>query len=120
MLCGRSSSSLGSTSWSSQVLRSQACADSSTPPIVSGSGTSVTFYSDTNSTTAFAPRKVTLSYANGSLTQQTWIPTSTSSPWTYNTSPSSTRDLIDSISQSGFTPVFAYYSWTDLTNPVTA
>jgi Tfp pilus assembly protein PilW len=105
-----------------RVLRTQACGDSSTPPIISGSGSSVTFYSDTNSSTTFAPRKITLSYANGSLTQQTWVPTSTSSPWTYNTNPTTTRVLIDNIAPitTPTTPIFAYYSWTDLNNPVNA
>jgi Tfp pilus assembly protein PilW len=102
-----------------RVLRTQACGDSSTPPIISGSGTAVTFYSDTNSSTTFAPRKITLSYANGSLTQQTWIPTNTASPWTYNTSPTTTRVLIDSITPIAGT-VFTYYSWTDLTTPVSS
>lgn len=101
-----------------RVLRTQACGGSSTPPLISGSGTAVTFYSDTNSSSTFAPRKVTLSYAGGALTQQTWVPTNSASPWTYNTTPTTTRTLIDHISQSGSTPVFAYYSWTDLTNAV--
>jgi Tfp pilus assembly protein PilW len=103
-----------------RVLRAQACADSSTPPIISGSSTAVSFYSDTNSTTTFAPRKVTLSYANGSLTQQTWNPTNTASPWAYNTTPTTTRVLIDNITPISGTPVFAYYSWTNLTTPVAA
>ena len=104
-----------------RVLRTQACGDSSTPPIISGSATAVTFYSDTNTTTAFAPRKITLSYANGSLTQQTWTPTSTSSPWTYNTSPSPTR-VADRqhLPDRQHTPVFAYYSLDGPDHPVTA
>jgi Tfp pilus assembly protein PilW len=103
-----------------RVLRTQACGDGSTPPLITASATAVTFYSDTNTSTTFAPRKITLSYANGALTQQTWVPTNTSSPWTYATNPTQTRVLIDNISQSGTTPVFAYYSWTDLNTPVTA
>lgn len=103
-----------------RILRTQACGDSNTPPIISGSGSSVTFYSDTNTSSTFAPRKVTLSFANGNLTQQTWVPTNSSSPWTYNATATQTRTLIDNIAQSGSTPVFAYYSWTDLDNAVTA
>jgi Tfp pilus assembly protein PilW len=103
-----------------RVLRTQACGDSSTPPLISGTSTAVSFYSDTNTSTTFAPRKVTLSYANGSLTQQTWVPTNTSSPWTYAASPTQTRVLIDDVAPSGTTPIFAYYSWTDLNTPVTA
>ena len=98
-----------------RILRTQVCADSSTPPIISGDDSSVTFYSDTSNGTSFAPRKVRLRVSTGTLLQETWLPTNTSSPWAYPTKPDSTKPLLEketTINTS--TPTFAYYSFADL------
>jgi prepilin-type N-terminal cleavage/methylation domain-containing protein len=106
-----------------RVLRTQVCANTATPPIISGSASSVTFYSDVSGTTqnsAFRPRKVELSYSTddgGSVVQKTWDPTNTASPWTYNTSPSQTSTLIDYVAadSSGSSSIFEYYAFDALT-----
>jgi hypothetical protein len=111
-----------------RVLRTQVCADTGTPPIVAGSASSVTFYSDVSTTgqnaAAFRPRKVELSYStddDGSVVQKTWEPTNTSSPWTYNTTPTRTSTLIDNV-QADDTPassIFVFYAFNALNTPIT-
>jgi prepilin-type N-terminal cleavage/methylation domain-containing protein len=102
----------------SRVLRTQVCSDSSTPPVISGDDQQVTFYSDKSEDTTFAPRKVQLSFANGTITERTWFPTTSSAPWGYPSAPDRTESLVDNATTIGGGPMFTYYSWTDLTTPV--
>ena len=109
-----------------RVLRTQVCASTTAPPIISGDASAVTFYSDTSTTGsngAFRPRKVALYYSSavgGSVVQDTYVPTNTSSPWTYDASPSTRRTLIDNIAgAAGGSSIFKYYAFNDLENPIT-
>jgi len=109
-----------------RVLRTQICASTTAPPIISGDADAVTFYSDTSTTGsngAFRPRKVALYYssaAGGSVVQDTYLPTNTSSPWTYDASPTTRRTLIDHVEGgSGGSSIFKYYAFSDLANPIT-
>ena len=104
-----------------RVLRTQVCADTATPPIVAGSASSVTFYSDVTTTgqAAFRPRRVELSYTTddgGSVVQKTWEPTNTGSPWTYDATPTRTSTLIDNVQADNATAsaVFTYYAFNAL------
>lgn len=106
-----------------RILRTQVCAATDTPPLIAANASSVTFYSDTSTTGSngvFRPKKVTLSYSTangGSVVQDTYDPTNTSSPWTYNASPSRTRTLADYVTGTGGnSSIFKYYAFDDLSN----
>ncbi|HYI37272.1 MAG TPA: prepilin-type N-terminal cleavage/methylation domain-containing protein [Thermoleophilaceae bacterium] len=108
-----------------RVLRTQVCASTTAPPLISGDASAVTFYSDTSTTGgngSFRPRKVALYYssaAGGSVVQDTYLPTNTSSPWTYDAAPTTKRTLIDHIAgAAGGSSIFKYYSFEDLDNPI--
>ena len=110
-----------------RILRTQVCADTGTPPLISGTASSVTFYSDmttTVSNSAFRPRKVELSYSsddNGSIVQKVWEPTNTASPWTYPNAASPTRvnTLIDNATAAdGGDEVFSYYAFDAINTPL--
>jgi prepilin-type N-terminal cleavage/methylation domain-containing protein len=103
-----------------RILRTQVCADSSTPPIISGDGDSVTFYSDTGTDTTFAPRKIRLSMSSGTLFEEIWLPTNTSSPWAYPADPDSAKQLLENgTTLDASTAVFSYYSFADLSTKLT-
>ena len=110
-----------------RILRTQVCADTGTPPLISGTASSVTFYSDTTTTasnSAFRPRKVELSYSaddNGSIVQKVWEPTNTASPWTYPNAACPTRvnTLIDNATAAdGADEVFSYYAFDAINTPL--
>jgi Tfp pilus assembly protein FimT len=100
-----------------RVLRTQVCADSDTPPIVSGTADSITFYSDTNTTSDFSPKTVQITFdsAAGTVVQKTWNSTAAN---VTSTTPDRTRSLLDKASRIGNTPFLSYYSWVDLANAV--
>jgi len=110
-----------------RILRTQVCADTGTPPLISGTASAVTFYSDMQSSassSAFRPRKVELAYTaddNGSIVQKVWEPTNTVSPWTYPDAASPTRanTLIDNVTaEDGTNDVFSYYAFDAINTPL--
>lgn len=107
-----------------RVLRTQVCPDTATPPIISGTPTAVSFYSDLSTTgdERFRPRKVSLymiSADGGTVIQDTYVPTSASAPWTYAATPTSTTDLVNQVTGlGGSTDIFKYYGFADTNNEV--
>lgn len=103
-----------------RILRTQACPDTLTPPIKTGTANSIEFYSDTGSTPTFAPRLVRLSYDStfrdasnkvvGAIKQELLSSTGTVT---------GTRVLIDNVAPAGGS-LFTYYSFADLNLPYTA
>jgi prepilin-type N-terminal cleavage/methylation domain-containing protein len=94
------------------------CVAASTPPIVgsaTNNGTSITFYSNTGSTTpdqsTVEPSEVTISLTGGALVMQTatWKTGTSSANWTFNTPTSFT--LLAHAAQTGSTPVFQYFGY---------
>lgn len=118
-----------------RILRTQACLNDSTPPLIEGTDDSVTFYSDTPSKaqvdagqddatgtgTIFKPDKVKLTFSTanrGSVVQETWATPdgqgAGQSPGEYPTTPTTKRTLLDNIGRSGSTPFLRYYPFTDI------
>lgn len=104
-----------------QGLRSQVCRDSATPPVVSGDGSSIVFYSDVDNSPAFVPQKRQLTLSSGSIVERLWLPSpATGPPWTYPATPTRTRTLIANVATVGATPFLSYYSYdgTPLSTPL--
>jgi prepilin-type N-terminal cleavage/methylation domain-containing protein len=124
-----------------QQLRSQVCIGAGSPAIVYGDGSRVTFYADltnvytgTPSANDFVPAKRDLIYANGSITEYLYPGTPitnsgnggrrgerSSMPYTFATTPSRTRVVIDRIAlrrEAGAdVPLFKYYAF-DESDPI--
>jgi len=95
------------------------CIAATTPPIVGGAtnnATSITFYSNTGSTTpdspTIEPSEVTVSLTGGALVMQTatWKTGTGASSWTFN-SPTSYTLLAHAAQTGGTTPVFQYFGY---------
>ena len=86
-----------------RVLRTQVCASTTAPPIISGDADAVTFYSDTSTTGsngAFRPRKVALYYSSaeaGPWCRTPMCPRTPRARGPTTPSPSTRRTLIDNI-----------------------
>jgi Tfp pilus assembly protein PilW len=95
-----------------QALNSS-CVATSTPPIIAGSDTSVTFYSAQRDTATISPDKVTIALTGGSLVMTTYAGTggTSSSNWTFS-STATTFTLISHAQKNGTVPVFKYYSYS--------
>jgi prepilin-type N-terminal cleavage/methylation domain-containing protein len=95
-------------------LRSQVCLDSTTYPIVSGDGSSVTFYTDFDNNPVYKPQKRQLTYVStgsGKITESQWDATTTSGPpWTFSSTVSRTFTVATNVGQIGSTPIFRYYN----------
>ena len=106
-----------------QGLRSQVCRDSATPPLVTGDGSSVTYYSDVDNQATFAPQKRQLSLVSTGkpedprIEEKVWLPLPVAGPpsgppWTYDDlNPTRTRTLVSRVSTVGATPFLRYYSF---------
>ncbi len=109
-----------------RVLRTQVCADTATPPLISATASAVSFYSETSTTadnSAFRPRKVELAYDTsdgGSVVQKVYEPTNAASPWSYPGTPTRTNTLIDNVAADagGSSAIFRYYSFSALDTPL--
>ncbi|HVP03658.1 MAG TPA: prepilin-type N-terminal cleavage/methylation domain-containing protein [Solirubrobacteraceae bacterium] len=89
-------------------LRSQVCLDPSTPPIVSASDSSITYYANTGGANA-VPEKHVLALTSGNLVLQRYV--GSGSPLTFPSSPTSTRTLLENVSLVSGTPLFTYWQW---------
>lgn len=124
-----------------RVLRTQACLNVSTPPLISGTADSVQFWSDTPTKTqvdngqddtniVFQPKRVTLTFdpSAGTITQTTETPAAGKSPEAgdYMTNATSTsRVLITNVVRMKDTngdemPVFRYYTFSAVNTALTA
>lgn len=110
-----------------QLLDSQTCLLSkdaefnpiSTPPIVDGTTTSVTFYADKNpSDSSVSPDKYMFSYSASAktITETRWDAIGTEPSLKYATQPTSVKILVSNITQArdagnAQQPVFSYYTF---------
>jgi type II secretory pathway pseudopilin PulG len=105
-------------------LRSQVCLDSTTYPIVSGDGTSLTYSTDFDNTPVYKPQKRKLTYVStgtGKITEDQWDTTTTTGPpWAFPTTVSRTITLATNVGQIGSTAIFRYFNpaGTQLTAPL--
>ena len=105
-------------------IRSQVCLDSTTYPIVSGDGSSVTFYVDYDNNPVYKPQKRRLTFdstGNGKITEEQWDATTTTGPpWSFSTSVSRSFTVAKDVGQIGSTPIFRYFNpaGTQLTAPL--
>ena len=101
-------------------LRSQVCLNSNTPPIVEGTNTSITFYTDlANSTASSLPERHTLTYNPGTPTgtiSETIEKPNATNPVTWQAP--TTRVLISGITADGATPIFRYRGFDNTLTPV--
>lgn len=101
-----------------RFLRSQVCRDPLTPPIVSGTASSMTFYTDTDSSDAFTPQAVKLTLdttwkgGRGAIIQDVY-------PGTDTTARPAERVLVEDVAPVPGTPFLNYFSF-DSANAVTA
>jgi type II secretory pathway pseudopilin PulG len=97
-------------------LRNEVCLDVKTTPVVTASGTSVTFYADfgTGAPTSYPERHVlSLNTGTGTLTD-TWSTTSTGKAADYVAA--GTRVIARGVSQVGSTPLMTFYAY-DTSSP---
>jgi len=94
-------------------LRQAYTGDQNTPPIVSISSTSITFYSP-DKQTPFHLREIAYRVSNGTLQRAMVTSTNTGGPpWTGLSTPTAWGNIIGSITNAGSSPpVFAYYDDT--------
>ncbi len=95
-------------------LRSQVCLDSSTYPLISADGSSVSFYSDFDNNPVYKPQKRKLTYVatgTGKITEDQWDATTTTGPpWTFSSTVSRSFTLATDVGQIGSTPIFRYFN----------
>ena len=99
-----------------QQIRSQVCLGPGFPAVTQGDDNSVTFYSqlgDENS----VPQQRRLVYANGTITEQTFVGSGTPPNMNFPNTPTRLRDIISNVSLMGTTPVFRYYAFTTTDPP---
>jgi hypothetical protein len=100
-------------------LRSS-CVSENVTPILPGTGnpgstdTSLAFVSKFGSAASLTPEKhvISLDTTTGVLTDSTYSATGGTAPnWTFSTTASSSRKLLDHVTQVGTTPLFRYYKY---------
>jgi hypothetical protein len=95
-------------------LRSSCVSENVTPIQPGSSDTSIAFVSKFGSAASLTPEKhvIALDTATGVLTDTTYPATGGQAPtWTFSTTPSATRKLLDHVKLVGTTPVFRYYKY---------
>ena len=100
-----------------QQLRSQVCLGPSLPAIEYGDDDEVRFYADLANTT-FVPERRVLRFAGGALTESDYSGRASggSPPYTFSTTPSRTRVILDRMAGTGV-PFFTYYGFDGRTPP---
>jgi prepilin-type N-terminal cleavage/methylation domain-containing protein len=88
-----------------------ACYANDSFPIISGTPTSVSFWSQYGGGANLTPTKHTISLdlLTGNLTDATYTTSGASPNWIASATPDNTRTLLTNVGQSGSTPVFDYY-----------
>jgi prepilin-type N-terminal cleavage/methylation domain-containing protein len=100
-----------------QQLRSQVCLGPSLPAIEYGDDDEVRFYADLANTT-FIPERRVLTFAGGALTERDYTGRATggSPPYSFNTTPSRTRVILDRMAPTA-EPFFTYLGFDDSRPP---
>lgn len=91
-------------------LRSQVCLSATETPLLAASGTAMTYYTNTGDANS-TPEKHELSVTGGDLILKRYVGTGTPPSITWPGTPTSTRTLLESITQTGTTPIFRFYAW---------
>lgn len=91
-------------------LRSQVCLSAATPPIISASGTQVTFYVNLGGPDQL-PERHQISLESGDLVLRRWVGTGVPPTMTWSVTPTSTRTLLENVTTQGSTPLLRYYTW---------
>ena len=94
-----------------QELRSQVCLGPGVPAITQADDNSLTFYSqlgDENS----VPQRRRLVFANGTITEQTFVGSGTPPNMTFPSTPTRSRDVITNTAPITGTPVLRYYAFS--------
>lgn len=92
------------------------CVSPGVAPVQAGSsGSSITFVHQTGRDVTVKPDKRTVTLnANGTLTDTVYAYSSGVAPnWVFSSTPTSTYQLLDNVSQIGSTPVFRYYAYNN-------
>jgi type II secretory pathway pseudopilin PulG len=104
-----------------QHLRSQVCLNSTTPPIATGDGTSVSFYTDlTDGSAGAPPERHVMNYdpAKRLLTEADYFGTRAGSNVIYPALPSRQRRLSANVVPDGSpAPIFKYYAYDTTVTP---
>ena len=96
-----------------QQLRSQVCLGPGTPALVEAKADSVTFYADLGDD-AFTPEKRRLTYANGSIIEDTYAGSGTPPATTFPPTPTRTQTILTDVVPVAGVPVFRYYAYTTI------
>lgn len=91
-------------------LRSQVCLSGTTPPIVSGNATQVTFYVNLGGPDQL-PERHQISLESGDLVLRRWVGTGVPPTMTWPATPTSTRTLLENVTTQGSTPLLRYFTW---------
>lgn len=89
------------------------CISPGIAPVLAGSSaSSISFIHQTGSAVSPVPVKRTITLSAGKLTDTVYNSTGGSAgDWTFSTTPSSTYQLLDRVSNIGSTPIFSYYAY---------
>lgn len=91
-------------------LASQVCISNTIPPIDTGTSTAVTYFVNLGGADA-VPEKHQLSYESNSIVLRRYVGTGTPPTMTWPGTATSTKTLLENVTQTGTTPVFRYYTW---------
>jgi prepilin-type N-terminal cleavage/methylation domain-containing protein len=104
-----------------QHLRSQVCLNSTTPPIASADGNTVSFYADLSDGSAGAPPErhvMTYDASKRTLVETDFLGTRSGSTVIYPSTPTRGRRLSDQVvPENASTPIFRYYAYDSATPP---
>jgi prepilin-type N-terminal cleavage/methylation domain-containing protein len=101
-----------------QRVRAQVCPDKNTPALAAASDSSMTFYTELNTTTdasgnpLFAPEGRRLTLSSGKLTEEIWN-TLSAPPFanTFSALPDTNRVIATALSNTAGVPLFRYYAF---------
>jgi hypothetical protein len=93
-------------------LRSSCVSENVTPILAGSTDSSISFVSKFGSAASLTPEKHVVALSSGVLTDTTYPATGGTAPnWTFSSTASSTRRLLDHVTQVGTTPIFRYYKY---------
>ncbi len=93
-------------------LRSACVAEGVTPILAGSTGTSLAFISKFGSAASLTPEKHVVSLSGGTMTDSVYPVSGGQAPnWTFSNTATSTRLLVDHVTQLGSTPIFRYYKY---------
>ena len=93
-------------------LRSSCVAENVTPVLTGSTDSSISFVSKFGSAASLTPEKHVISLSSGVLTDTTYPSTGGTPPnWTFSSTASTSRKLLDHVTTVGSTPIFRYYKY---------